>query len=108
MYDRHIAPRLGDVPLREIDPETVAAFQGDLLRGGVGPQAIRKSMTVRLLLALPADLALWRSACGDVLDGLPCGVPVLYLRSRRRRQCRGAIPVAVECPEQDSNLRPTP
>ena len=166
MYDRHIAPRLGDVPLREIDPETVAAFQGDLLRGGVGPQAIRKSMTllgailqraaegrripynpqrvvrkarlplapevrplapsrieamraaaglrdatiisvlayaglrpgelrelrwrqvrertllidaaktgrrrtVRLLLALAADLALWRFACGDVLDGLP-------------------------------------
>jgi integrase len=27
--------------------------------------------TVRLLLALAADLALWRSACGDVLDGLP-------------------------------------
>jgi integrase len=46
MYDRHIAPRLGDVPLREIDPETIAAFQGDLLRAGVGPQAIRKSMTL--------------------------------------------------------------
>jgi integrase len=45
-YDRHIAPRLGDVPLREIDPETIAAFQGELLRSGVGPQAIRKAMTL--------------------------------------------------------------
>ena len=31
-----IAPRLGAVPLRQIDPETVAAFQGDLLRSDVG------------------------------------------------------------------------
>jgi integrase len=45
-YDRHIAPRLGAVPLREIDPETIAAFQGELLRSGVGPHAIRKAMTL--------------------------------------------------------------
>src|SRR4051794_28116986 len=33
-------------PLREIDAETIAAFQGELLRSGVGPQAIRKAMTL--------------------------------------------------------------
>src|SRR4051794_33943111 len=46
MYDRHIAPRLGGVPLREIDPELIAAFQGDMLRKGVGHQSIRKSITL--------------------------------------------------------------
>src|SRR3954454_14872672 len=46
MYDRHIAPRLGGVPLREIDSELVAAFQGDMLRKGVGHQSIRKSLTL--------------------------------------------------------------
>jgi integrase len=44
--DRHISPRLGHVPLREIDAETIAAFQGELLRSGVGPQAIRKAVTL--------------------------------------------------------------
>ena len=34
------------MPLREIDAETVAAFQGELLRSGVGPHAIRKAMTL--------------------------------------------------------------
>jgi hypothetical protein len=46
MYDCHIAPRLGGVPLREIDPELIAAFQGDMLRKGVGHSSIRKSMTL--------------------------------------------------------------
>jgi integrase len=45
-YDRHIAPRLGDVPLREIDSEAIAGFQGELIRAGVGPNAIRKAMTL--------------------------------------------------------------
>lgn len=30
-YDRHIGPLLGDVPLRELDAEVIAAFQGELL-----------------------------------------------------------------------------
>jgi hypothetical protein len=41
-YDRHISPRLGAVPLRRIDAEMIAAFQGELLSSGVGPHAIRK------------------------------------------------------------------
>jgi integrase len=45
-YDRHIAPRLGGTPLREIDAETVGAFQSDLIASGVGPHAIRKAMTL--------------------------------------------------------------
>lgn len=43
-YDRHIGPRLGQMQLREIDAETIATFQGDLIRDGVKPYAIRKAM----------------------------------------------------------------
>jgi hypothetical protein len=45
-YDRHISPRLGALRLREIDAESIAAFQGDLIRDGVGPHAIHKAMTL--------------------------------------------------------------
>ncbi len=43
-YDRHISPRLGGMRLNAIDAEAIAAFQGDLIRAGVGPHAIRKAM----------------------------------------------------------------
>jgi integrase len=43
-YDLHISPWLGDLPLREIDAERIAVFQGALVRAGVGPHAIRKAM----------------------------------------------------------------
>jgi integrase len=45
-YDRHISPRLGGTRLNEIDAEVVATFQGELIRAGVGPHAIRKAMTL--------------------------------------------------------------
>lgn len=73
-YDRHIAPRLGDVPLREFDAELVATFQGELLRAGVGAHAIRKAMT--LLGAL-----LQRAAEGG-------RIPSTHSASCARRGCR--------------------
>jgi integrase len=45
-YDRHISPRLGGMRLNEIDAEAIAGFQGDLIREGVRPHAIRKAMTL--------------------------------------------------------------
>lgn len=45
-YGRHISPALGAMRLREIDPEAIAAFQGDPIRADVGPHAIRKAMTL--------------------------------------------------------------
>ena len=43
-YDRHIAPRLGGLKLRELDPETIARFQADLIAAGAGPEVRRKSL----------------------------------------------------------------
>lgn len=45
-YDLHIAPRLGGVALRRVNPEMVARFQADLLAAGVGAEAVRKSVTL--------------------------------------------------------------
>lgn len=43
-YDRYIGPRLGEMELRELDPEVIATFQGDLIAAGTGPHAIQKAM----------------------------------------------------------------
>jgi hypothetical protein len=34
-YDRHISPRLGSTPLRELTPDAIARLQADLLAGGL-------------------------------------------------------------------------
>ncbi len=45
-YDRHISPRIGGCALRDIDPDTLAKFQADLIRDEVGPHAIHKAVTL--------------------------------------------------------------
>ena len=42
----HIAPRLGGVKLRDLDPELVARFQADFIAEDVGPEARRKAMVL--------------------------------------------------------------
>jgi integrase len=43
---RHILPRLGTVRISNLNPPTVARFQSDLRRGGVGTPTIRLAMAV--------------------------------------------------------------
>jgi integrase len=45
-YDALISPRLGSVPLRQLNPEIVARFQADLVAAGTGPQSRKKAMTL--------------------------------------------------------------
>ena len=45
MYDRHIAPTLGDVRLCDLDPEVIAAWRGGLVTR-TGPEAVHKAMTL--------------------------------------------------------------
>ena len=44
LYDCHIAPVLGDVPLRELTPELIARWQSSRLASGAGPVAVRQSV----------------------------------------------------------------
>jgi integrase len=95
--DRHIAPRLGGIPLREIDAETVEAFQGDLIASGVGPHAIRKAVT--LLGAL-----LQRAAEGRRIPYNPQRV-VRKARLPLAPEVRPLAPVRVETMRAAADLR---
>jgi integrase len=46
LYDHHIAPTLGGVPLRELTPELIGRWQSDRLATGAGPSAVRKALTL--------------------------------------------------------------
>lgn len=45
-WDRHILPRMGSVPLREISPMVVERFQADLRAAGLGHATIIKTMSL--------------------------------------------------------------
>jgi integrase len=45
-YDRHIAPTLGQVPLRELGVETIARWQAGLIAAGVGAETVRKAHSI--------------------------------------------------------------
>jgi len=44
LYDRHVAPTLGDVPLRQLTPDLIARCQSDRLATGAGPVAVRQAV----------------------------------------------------------------
>jgi integrase len=44
LWDRHVAPRLGTIPLRELTPELIASFRADLTAAGVGDPTVRKTL----------------------------------------------------------------
>jgi integrase len=46
LYDHHISPTLGDVPLRELTPEVIGRWQADRLAAGGGPSSVRKALTL--------------------------------------------------------------
>jgi integrase len=46
LYDAHVAPTLGSIPLRELNTETVARWQADRLAAGVGPASMRKTLAL--------------------------------------------------------------
>jgi hypothetical protein len=88
LYDHHVRPYLGSIPLRDITPEVIGRWQADRLAAGAGPVAVRQAMdllgsilllvqraislgeeadtktrqhrTVRLLASLACDLRSWR------------------------------------------------
>lgn len=44
LYDGHVAPAVGGVPLRELTPELVARWQSDRLATGAGRVAVRQAL----------------------------------------------------------------
>ena len=46
LYDHHISPSLGSMPLRELTPEMIGRWQTDRRAAGAGPEAVRKALTL--------------------------------------------------------------
>jgi integrase len=46
LWDAHVLPRLGDLALRDLTPETIQRFQVELQADGVGVVSIRKALTL--------------------------------------------------------------
>jgi hypothetical protein len=46
LWNGPAAPRLGQLPLRDLHPQTIAHFRAELEAEGVGIEAIRKTMTM--------------------------------------------------------------
>jgi integrase len=46
MYDAHVGPYLGSVPLRELTPDRIARWQTQRVAAGAGREAVRKSHTL--------------------------------------------------------------
>ena len=88
LWDVHILPRLGALPLRELRPETCHAFAADLAAAGVGPAARRKALA--LLSSVLEHAVEW----GQIASN-----PAARVRkpsARRVRVVRPPAPAAVE------------
>jgi hypothetical protein len=99
VYDMHIAPRLGGVKLRDLDPELIARFQAELIADQVGPEARRKAM---VLLGGSSSARPRRAASPTTRRGW-CGRRRSHsgrrlVRSRRRRSRRSARPSTAATP----------
>ncbi len=44
LYDHHVRPYLGSIPLRDITPEVIGRWQANRLAAGAGPVAVRQAM----------------------------------------------------------------
>ncbi len=88
LWDRHILPRLGAHPLRQLTPNVISGFQEDLRDAGVGEPTIRKA------------LALLQSVCREAVTwGRIPANPVKPVKKRsqhRKRSVRPLMPEAIE------------
>ena len=46
LWEAHAEPRLGGLPLREIDARRVVTFRGELLSAGVGAHSVVKTLAM--------------------------------------------------------------
>ncbi len=88
VLDRHLLPRLGETPIRDIDPARVLELQRQLRASGVGGP-----MAHRILMVLSGIMR--HAVLRGRLDRNPVQ-PVRVVQPKRRRAIRPLAPVAVE------------
>lgn len=89
IFDTHILPRLGGIPLREVTPGVVAGLRADLEANGVGPAATRKALS--LLQGIFACAVTW----GHVQVN-----PVVGVRKPSGKRVREIVPPSLATVER--------
>ncbi len=88
LWDRHVLPRIGGVRLRDLTPQVLERFRGEMSAAGVGPAAQRKTLVI-------VQGILQRAAEWGYIAGNPAKV-VRKPAQRRTRAVRPLAPSAVE------------
>jgi integrase len=101
LYDHHIAPTLGSVPLRELTPELIGRWQSQRIAAGAGAEPVRKALT--LLGGI-----LQRAAESGRIASNPARL-VRKAPRRRRAEVRPLAPATIEamravCGSRDAAL----
>jgi integrase len=95
LWDRHVLPRLADIPLRELTPEIVASFRADLTAAGVGDPTVRK--TLAFLQGVLQRAVEWRRIDAN---------PAKAVRKPAQRKTRVVdLPSAAAVEQMRANLR---
>jgi integrase len=87
-WNRHILPRLGHLPIRDITPLTLTRFRADLEADGVGSETIRRCLV--LLQSILARAVEWQRILSN---------PVRAVRKPRTRRYRAVVPLAPDSVE---------
>ena len=97
LYDAHIGPHLGSIPLRELKAERISRWQAERLAAGAGRIAVRKALD--LLSAI-----LERAVQLERLQHNPVRL-VPKAKRPRRKEIRPLSPSAIEAMRGASKLR---
>src|SRR5919199_972742 len=87
-WNRHILPRLGQVPVRDITPLTLTRFRADLEQAGVGDETIRRCLV--LLQSILSRAVEWQRILSN---------PVRAVRKPRTKRHRAVVPLAPQAVE---------
>lgn len=84
LWDRHVLPRIGGVRLRDLTPQVLERFRGELSAAGVGPAAQRKTLVI-------LQGILQRAAEWGYIAGNPAKVVRKPAQRRARRPTAGTV-----------------
>ena len=101
LYDFHLAPSLGEVPLQKLRPELIARWQADRLQAGGGRVAVAQALTL-------LGNILQRALEAERISSNPARL-VRRARAPRRQEVRPLAPATVErmraaCEPRDATL----